>query len=126
MAKKQNTYRTCSFCGREIPRDKFIIGGLDAMICSDCLEAAMDIFHQHQTETQHKAISDIKLKLLKPKEIKEDKYIGNEYMRIYPYIRYYDGTDKYKNGELIPEGYYVKNCRDDKSIIVPLSEWLNK
>ena len=81
MAKKQNTYRTCSFCGREIPRDKFIIGGLDAMICSDCLEAAMDIFHQHQTETQHKAISDIKLKLLKPKEIKaklDDYVIGQE------------------------------------------------
>ena len=51
------------------------------MICSDCLEAAMDIFHQHQTETQHKAISDIKLKLLKPKEIKaklDDYVIGQE------------------------------------------------
>ena len=79
MAKKQNFDRTCSFCGREIPGNQFIIGGFDAMICSDCLQAAMDIYHQHQSETDRREISDIKHKLLKPKEIKaklDDYVIG--------------------------------------------------
>ena len=51
------------------------------MICSDCLQAAMDIYHQHTAETQKKEISDIRLNLLKPKEIKErldDYVIGQE------------------------------------------------
>ena len=51
------------------------------MICSDCLDAAMDLYHQHQSETERKQISEIKLKLLKPKEIKErldDYVIGQE------------------------------------------------
>ena len=81
MAKKQSTYRTCSFCGRDIPRDQFIIGGLDAMICSDCLQAAMDIYHEHKTQAEKKDLSEIKIKLLKPKEIKAklDEYvIGQE------------------------------------------------
>ena len=81
MAKKQSTYRTCSFCGRDIPRDQFIIGGLDAMICSDCLQAAMDIYHEHKTQAEKKDLSEIKIKLLKPKEIKTklDEYvIGQE------------------------------------------------
>ena len=81
MAKKQNIDRTCSFCGREIPNNQFIIGGFDAMICSDCLEAAMDIYHQHQSEIDRKELSQIKLKLLKPKEIKaklDDYVIGQE------------------------------------------------
>ncbi|MCR4827434.1 MAG: AAA family ATPase, partial [Bacteroidales bacterium] len=81
MAKKHNIDRTCSFCGREIPNNQFIIGGFDAMICSDCLEAAMDIYHQHQSEIDRKELSQIKLKLLKPKEIKaklDDYVIGQE------------------------------------------------
>ena len=51
------------------------------MICSDCLEAAMDIYHQHQSEIDRKELSEIKLKLLKPKEIKaklDDYVIGQE------------------------------------------------
>ena len=81
MAKKHNLDRTCSFCGREIPRNQFIIGGFDAMICSDCLQAAMEIYHDHQTQAERDALSEIKIKLLKPKEIKaklDDYVIGQE------------------------------------------------
>ena len=31
MAKKHNFDRTCSFCGREIPSNQFIIGGFNAI-----------------------------------------------------------------------------------------------
>ena len=81
MAKKNNFDRTCSFCGREIPGNQFIIGGFNAMICSDCLNAAMDIYHDHQSQTERAELSEIKIKLLKPKEIKaklDDYVIGQE------------------------------------------------
>jgi len=51
------------------------------MICSDCLQAAMDIYHEHKTQAEKKDLSEIKIKLLKPKEIKAklDEYvIGQE------------------------------------------------
>ena len=81
MAKKSKFDRTCSFCGREIPYNQFIIGGLDAMICSDCLNTAMEIYRDHQTQADREALSEIKIKLLKPKEIKaklDDYVIGQE------------------------------------------------
>lgn len=51
------------------------------MICSDCLQAAMEIYHEHKTQAEKKDLSEIKIKLLKPKEIKAklDEYvIGQE------------------------------------------------
>ena len=103
MAKKNNQYdRTCSFCGRDIPADQFIIGGFDGMICSDCLQAAMDIYHQHEAEVHKKDISNIKLKLLKPKEIKErlDEYvIGQEEAKKVLSVAVYNHYKRLMQGE---------------------------
>ena len=38
---------------------------------------------------------------LKPKGTYDFQYKGNEYMRIYPYIEFSDGTEKYSNGQQI-------------------------
>ena len=81
MAKKQNLDRICSFCGREIPRDHFIIGGLDATICEDCIQAAMDIYQERKAHLTRMDLSNLKTKMMKPKEIKAklDEYvIGQE------------------------------------------------
>ena len=61
------------------------------------------------------------------KEIDErdSSYKGNEYMEIYPHIVYSGGGDKYKSGEKISEGYYLKYKKGDKNIIEPLEEWLS-
>ncbi|MCR4966036.1 MAG: ATP-dependent Clp protease ATP-binding subunit ClpX [Bacteroidales bacterium] len=77
MAKRQNIDRICSFCGREIPRDQFIIGGLDGMICSDCIQAAMDIYQEQKDHSARQELTELKTKILKPKEIKAklDEYV---------------------------------------------------
>ena len=51
-----------------------------------------------------------------------EQYKGNEYMQIYPYIVYRDGTTYYKSGERITKGYYVKN----QQTIMPLAKWIEK
>lgn len=64
---------------------------------------------------------------IKTKGESDYTYKGNEYMSIYPYITYYDGTEKYKSGERIENGYYVREEHDNGSAtIIPLGEWLKR
>lgn len=50
-------------------------------------------------------------------------YTGSEYLNIYPYIIYQDGSNKYENnGSYIPEGYYV--YYPDSKTIKLLKDWL--
>ncbi|MBO4489213.1 MAG: ATP-dependent Clp protease ATP-binding subunit ClpX [Bacteroidales bacterium] len=81
MAKKHNLDRICSFCGREVPRDEFIISGLDATICDDCLHMAMEIRQERVSRLKSYDLDRIKKTMLKPQEIKArlDEYvIGQE------------------------------------------------
>jgi len=57
----------------------------------------------------------------KPQNSADSAYKGNEYMEIYPYITYYDGTERYDSGRLVEKGYYVRI--DDT--ITPLRKWLS-
>lgn len=63
---------------------------------------------------------------IKDKGAFDSQYKGNEYMQIYPYIAHYNGSEKYKGGMPIEEGYYVcsKNS-DGTKTITPLKTWLN-
>lgn len=55
----------------------------------------------------------------------DHQYKGNEYLYIYPYIAYYDGTEKYKSGNFVNRGYYiVEQDSDGHRTITPLSNWL--
>lgn len=64
---------------------------------------------------------------MKAESALEKDYVGNEYMKIYPYVIYHDGTERYSDTKkIIQKGYYVKNCRDKPSIIVPLAKWLKE
>ena len=53
-------------------------------------------------------------------------YKGTEYMSIYPFIAFYDGTETYTNGSKVKRGYYV--CSDENGIysITPLADWFAK
>ncbi len=52
------------------------------------------------------------------------QYKGNEYLYIYPYIAYYDGTEQYTNGNYVPAGYYiVSQDADGHRTINSLSNW---
>ena len=73
----------------------------------------------------HKYRDKIALFPLKEEGSYDIQYKGNEYMQIYPFISYYDGTEKYKNGTPIERGYYVCHYEQDGSLIITrLKEWL--
>ena len=60
---------------------------------------------------------------LKPKSTYDWEYKGSEYMLIYPYVSYYNGIEKYMDGNSIPRGYYI-SMRERNLTIIPLINWL--
>lgn len=58
-----------------------------------------------------------------PMKPKGSTYKGSEYMDIYPYISYFDGTEKYTNGDPISRGYYICRREDSSNYITPLGDW---
>lgn len=77
MAKSKSPDSYCSFCGQRIPHDQILIHGLDGAICGDCLDAAMDVVDQIKSDKIKEEKKNLKINLLKPKEIKEklDEYV---------------------------------------------------
>lgn len=63
---------------------------------------------------------------LKPKGTMDYKYKGNEYLQIYPYIAYYDGTSTYNDGTPIKRGYYICKKVGDTNYLSELGNWLSK
>ena len=63
---------------------------------------------------------------MKPEGAYDREYKGSEYMGIYPYIAYYDGSEKYKDGQPIARGYYVCSQECDVKYITPLADWFKK
>lgn len=60
---------------------------------------------------------------MKPKDTYDFDYKGSEYMQIYPYICYFDGTETYTNGNPIIKGYYVRYKENYSYYIIPLEDW---
>lgn len=61
---------------------------------------------------------------LKQKFSSDASYKGSEYMTIYPYIVYRDGTEKYRNGEPIARGFYIKEYKT--GFLTPLEDWFRR
>lgn len=79
MAKERKQTRYCMFCGRSEKEVPFLLQGLDACICSDCVRLADDYLKEAQHETS-KPLGKLESQY-KPKEIHEflDQYvIGQE------------------------------------------------
>jgi hypothetical protein len=54
-------------------------------------------------------------------------YNGNEYLKLYSSIEYFDGTRSYSNGDNISAGYYVRTPTEENNYnIEPLKNWLEK
>ncbi len=60
---------------------------------------------------------------LKPRGSYDSLYRGAEYLSLYPYILYEDGTNKNDNGSYILKGYYVVTPKNGKSFYQSLSNW---
>ena len=79
MAKNNKQNRYCMFCGRSEKEVPFLLQGLDACICSDCVRLADDYLKEAQQETS-KPLGKLESQY-KPKEIHDflDQYvIGQE------------------------------------------------
>ncbi len=70
MAKTRKSDRTCSFCGRHIPEDQFLIAGLSGLICGDCVQTIDGIMRDMDVRAKRTAVESLKINLLKPHEIK--------------------------------------------------------
>lgn len=78
MAKKKEDQ--CSFCGRSRSEVNYLISGLDALICENCIGQAFRIINEDKEGAQKHSVVAA-LKMLKPAEIKAhlDEYvIGQE------------------------------------------------
>lgn len=73
----------------------------------------------------HKFESNIALLPVRIQGTDDGEYPGNEYLSLYPYITYYDGSEKYADGTAVENGYYVRTEREDGGYIVPLKTWLS-
>lgn len=60
---------------------------------------------------------------LGPEEYVVGKFKGAEYLELYPYIAYSDGTERYSNGSQVPEGYYVVTKKENGMNYTPLKKW---
>jgi hypothetical protein len=71
-----------------------------------------------------KYIKDI---ALVPINRNHQNFNGAEYLNIYPYIDFENGSGKYLNGTNISKGYYVKTPLSNGNLrLTPLREWLRK
>ncbi len=62
---------------------------------------------------------------IKEKDSYDFQYKGNEYMQIYPFIVYCDGTEQYSDGQHVERGYYVCHYEQDGTkTIKQLNNWL--
>ena len=77
MAKSKTPEEYCSFCGQHIPYNKVLIHGVNGAICENCIQAVNEVFRDIKTEEDQKQKENVKIKLLKPKQIKEklDEYV---------------------------------------------------
>lgn len=75
MSKKKE--EQCSFCGRPKSQTQYLISGLDALICENCIEQAYRIINEDQEMKPGQAAFDPGTRLLKPVEIKKhlDQYV---------------------------------------------------
>ena len=77
MAKNSKGEDYCSFWGEQIPYNKVLIHGLNGAICEKCIQAVNDVMLDIKQSETEKQREEVKIKLLKPKEIKAklDEYV---------------------------------------------------
>ena len=120
MPKKTSAQTALNIRDRIIKCDKFILlatnGAIDSKWCNWELGYG----------DAHKFKKHIALFPMKPEGSLDYEYRGSEYMSIYPYISYYDGTETYTSRRSISRGYYVRWQENGSNYITPLNEWFKE
>lgn len=99
--------------------DRFILLATDAAIESKWCNWELGFGDAHKYRDK------IALFPIKEKNMLDNQYKGNEYMQIYPFIAFYEGTEHYNNGKPIERGYYVCYYNQEGTrIIISLRDWL--
>jgi len=64
---------------------------------------------------------------MKEKGTRDSLWPGNEYLQIYPSVRYENGTNYYNNGQAIPQEYYIvkPSNADGMWVYTFFKNWLN-
>lgn len=81
MPKSSKYDNICTFCGSQISYKDILIHGQVGAICENCIKVAQDMVKDMHAENEREELSNVKINLLKPKEIKAklDEYvIGQE------------------------------------------------
>ncbi len=60
---------------------------------------------------------------LYPEGYMAGKFKGAEYLELYPYIAYSDGTERYTDGSQVPAGYYVVTKQESGMSYTSLKKW---
>ncbi len=63
---------------------------------------------------------------LLPMKDNNSLYKGNEYLKLYSSIEYFDGTRFYSNKQPISAGFYVRTPTEESYSIEPLQDWLRR
>lgn len=101
-----------------IKYDKFILVASEGAIASEWCNWELGFGDAHKYENGKIALFPIAQD--------NSEWSGSEYLQIYPTIRYYDGkTENYRNGGIIPQGYYYQFKKEGFYYLTPLLEWLN-
>lgn len=97
--------------------DKFLLLATHNAVCSKWCNWELGF------GDSNKYIDHIAILPMKQKGASDSSYKGSEYMRIYPYIQYSNGTEKYTSGQCIPKGYYVVTEKNNKRYYKALESW---
>ena len=97
--------------------DKFILLATNGAIESKWCNWELG-FGDAQKFKDHIAIFPIK-----PSGTFDYEYKVTEYMSIYPFVAFYDGTETYTNGNHVERGYYVCVSKNGINTITPLADW---
>lgn len=118
---KQTTAETASNLKQRIRQcDKFVLLATNGAINSKWCNWELG-YGDAQKYRNHIAILP-----MKPQGSSDSSYRGTEYLSLYPYIRYEDGTERKEDGTIIPSGYYVVTTDNGKTYYQTLGEWFSK
>lgn len=104
---------------RIIQCKKFIFLATDAAIESKWCNWELGFGDAHKFEANNIALFPVKERFAGDADFK-----GNEYLEIYPHV-VCRKDDKYKSGERIPDGYYVRYKENSNYYLTPLRDWLH-
>jgi hypothetical protein len=116
MPKHTNGYTAARLKEKIKENKKFILLATEGAICSRWCNWELGLGDAEKYK-DHIAIL--------PMSKENVAYAGSEYLQIYPFIEYEDGSNYYNNGSRIERGYYVSYYDENGTrVLNPILNWL--